>query len=64
MLKHDDEIQEFNSIFKESPIEVGLQPIPHRIKVRKNHKEARVSWNQLLYDYEPREQYERDILHQ
>jgi len=48
----DDEIQEFNSIFKENPIEVVLQPIPFGITVRRNHKEAREYWNQLIEDYE------------
>lgn len=60
MPNYDDEIQEFNSIFKENPIEVVLQPIPNGITVRRNHKEAREYWNQLIEDYEAREQYERD----
>jgi len=64
MPNYDDEIQEFNSIFKENPIKVELRMIPFGIPVRRNHKEAREHWNQLVEDYEAREQYERDILHQ
>ncbi|MFC9539045.1 recombinase family protein [Lysinibacillus sp. NPDC056959] len=60
MPNYDDEMQEFNSIFKDSPIKVGLQPIPHGITVRRNHKEAKVHWNQLVEDYEAREQHESD----
>lgn len=60
MPNYDDEIQEFNSIFKENPIEVVLQPIPFGITVRRNHKEAREYFNQLVESDEAREQYERD----
>lgn len=60
MPNYDDEIQEFNGIFKENPIEVVFQPKPNGITVRRNHKEAREYFNQLLQNNEAREQYERD----
>jgi len=60
MPNYIDEIQEFNSIFKENPIEVGVQSNSNGITVRRNHKEAREYFNQLVEDYEAREQYERD----
>lgn len=64
MPNFDDEIQEFNGIFKENPIEVMVQTKPNGITVRRNHKEAREYWNQLIEDYEAREQYDRDYPYQ
>ncbi|MGE7948308.1 recombinase family protein [Lysinibacillus sp. NPDC093688] len=64
MPNYDDEIQEFNSIFKENPINVELQTIPFGITVRRSHKEAKEHWNQLVEDNEAREQHERDFIHQ
>lgn len=57
MPNYDAEIKEFNSIFKENPIEVKIQQRPSGITVRRKHKEAREHWNQLNEDYETREQY-------
>ena len=62
MPNYDDEIQEFNSIFKENPIEVVLKPRLNGITVRRNHKEAKEHWNQLVEDYEA-ENNMRGIIH-
>ncbi|MFJ7731537.1 recombinase family protein [Lysinibacillus sp. NPDC097231] len=64
MLNYDDEIQEFNSIFKENPIENQTETMFNGITVRRNHKEAREHWNQLVEDYEAREQHEKDYPYQ
>jgi len=64
MPNYDDEIQVFNDIFKENPIEVGFQPIPNGITVKRNHKEAREHWELLIENDEAREQYERDYPYQ
>ncbi|MFJ8517716.1 hypothetical protein [Lysinibacillus xylanilyticus] len=60
MPNYDDEIQEFNSIFKENPIKVVFKLTPFGITVRRNHKEAREYFNQLVESDEARELYERD----
>lgn len=64
MPNYDDEIQEFNSIFKENPIESSFEDMPNGITVRRNHKEAREHWELLIENDEARVQYERDYPYQ
>lgn len=60
MPNYDDEVQVFNDIFKENPIEIEFQPIQNGITVKRNHKEAREYWEQIVEDYGAREQHERE----
>lgn len=62
MPNYEDEIREFNNIFKVNPIQVGFQSNSNGITVSRKHKEAREHWNQLIEDYEAREQFEEDYL--
>ncbi|MER2111570.1 MAG: recombinase family protein [Solibacillus isronensis] len=57
MPNYDNEIQEFNSIFKEQPIENSTETMFNGISVRRTHKEAREYWNQLAESREAREQH-------
>lgn len=50
MPNYDDEIKEYNSIFKENPIGNSLPINPFGISVRRNHKEARLVWEQYEED--------------
>lgn len=60
MPNYDDEIQEFNRIFKDNQIESQAKPVFNGISVRRNHKEAREYWNQLEEGREAEEQYLKD----
>lgn len=62
MPNYDDEIQEFNSIFKENPIENSTETMFNGIFVRRNHKEAREHWNQLEEDREALEQLDNKLV--
>ncbi|REB10036.1 recombinase family protein [Sporosarcina sp. BI001-red] len=64
MPNYDDEIQEFNSIFKGNPIENGFQPNSSGITVRRNHKEAREYFKQLIESYEDWDNFKRDYPYQ
>ncbi|MER2153226.1 MAG: recombinase family protein [Solibacillus sp.] len=64
MPNYDDEIQAFNSIFKENPIENSIETMFNGISIRRTHKEAREYWNQIEESREAREQYMKDYPYQ
>lgn len=64
MPNYDDEIQEFNSIFKENPLETYLQDKPRGIVVRRFHKEAREFWEQVAEGEHEREEHEKKYPYQ
>lgn len=50
MPNYDDEIQAFNGIFMENPIETNIKGKSNGITVKRNHKEARDYWEQVEED--------------